>query len=771
MDAGFKLRSSLASQESETRAQAQKKEHSMLSESLSKAKRSVATFATIALTSLAVTNNSNNYTYGSAFQGYYYVIPTLTTNDIEVKNNKNHNDKKIYIDGKEFILFDRRSYYKPGGTKNRPFSEQQIGIGNKEYGTPSDGLADMTMMLKGKVNDIWKMDSRGQTLTLDKSVANYKGLGYYCFQVGINVPYQSTENGSGEEIIYLETPKPATYKKFLYDVNLLYKLNKNNAQFYGTTNQEFVREFMEYEGYLKTDATYSNFIGEKYSKSRNVVYSLFGNEVNVKLPKLQILKFSKDYRFKLLNEPNFEGAFNLYRGVPLKYVKYFVPGYGDGSKTTPFKVTYPEIKWRGSGYYFFPKIYGGLGLETMYKVYSKSYLKAIAKRVCTLDNDQSIPGDNLMYYGVSINGKMFFYGQQLLTLINKPDKNVKNNKLSKYHGMYQDGSIEHPYLSLKFTKKGRYFIINCITPVIKSEKQYKEISSMLKRSQRIKDIIKDNDSEFSTIPSNILFNSLLYYHMLQNREIRAKVESAKQTYIMQTRLMPVVHIKKPINNYILLENPNDKKTQDIKNNEVDKKTYQNIKINGEDIQSQNKNIKIKDISGTKFYLTTDKKYANERTGSEDNPFLSNEGPRGKGYYQIAGTDFMTSVPINGKDLGKWLGALHRKEDQYFDVSKSFNMDGNKIHKEYINKFEVFEYKKPYTENFGTLTEPYFLNESGARNFVVGTPSYFLIKYSGKQYVNSKRIKTMKELREFYNKITGKVLNKNFVTKNEGYAFR
>ncbi|MEM0201292.1 MAG: hypothetical protein QXD23_02700, partial [Candidatus Micrarchaeaceae archaeon] len=382
------------------------KESNTISEILKKLNRTIKTFAIVTLGTLAVSNISNDYSYGAAFQKYFYVLPTLTRKDIKVKENS------IYVDGKKFKLFEKNIYYYPNGTRNKPFTIQQKGIINREYGDPSDGIADINFMLMQQVKADWKENSPNYSANLDSSIAKYKGLGYYCFQVGISLPYTNTKYNSGEKILYFETPKPVNYKEFLVDINVLYKINKTNAQFYGDSNKVFVKRFIQDEDYLH-GLMYGTGVGYSKVGNLNYRYFIFGKYTYVELPEVKIIKFSDKNKFSDVPLFKIKNLLTVYKEVPLAYQIHYIPGYGDGTKSFPFKMN-SSSTWRGPGYYYFPGIKGAFipRFRTLNKVYNEKYLKKIYNKVYSKDYSKNLMSyKNMIYSGVMIKGKMFFYSE------------------------------------------------------------------------------------------------------------------------------------------------------------------------------------------------------------------------------------------------------------------------------------------------------------------------------------------------------------------------
>ncbi|MGC8479108.1 MAG: hypothetical protein ACP5M9_00350 [Candidatus Micrarchaeia archaeon] len=700
------------------------------SEFLSKIKRTSTIVATFAAFSLGAPNILNSKADAAPFISYYYVIPTLKRDELKVKGDD------VTIGGREFKLFKKNLHYFPKGTEKRPFAVQQLGVLNKKYGSSSEGLTGINVTLIGVAQTIWRMDAANYADYLQNNATNYKGLGYYCFQVGVSLPFRRTWYNLGEGVLYLETPKPVTYKEFLTDANTLYKLTKNTAEFYGDSNKEFVKQFI-----YQTDYTFAGINPRaplesyfSYVKGRTTKYFLAGAYTKVNLPGLKITKFV-EYK-----NNDIRGLFRVYNGVLLKITKNYIPGYGDGTRSFPFKITKDNLKWRGPGYYYFQNINGAgknLKLMTASKVDSKSYLKDIYNRVYA-----EIRHKNFIYSALRIKGKLFFYAQYSIGMNRTPIR------------VYQNGGLEHPYLFLKFFKKGRYFMMGSfITPIINSKKEFNEIHKLLQNSKRAKIISNwDNELNFVTIFPNVITEYKEYHRAFLTRMPAMALEQQKNMLEEQIRFVPVRSRKSTSEGSELI-------SEDPKTNS----TIKNIGFYKQDP------VFYKKINGVEFDKTKDVKYAYERTGTKNNPFLSNEGPRGIGYYQISGTNYMTPMPVDGTQLDKWFKALHRKEGSDFNLSKSLYFDGGKPIEKRINGYEVYEYKKPYTENFGTVTEPYFFNKNRASDFVVGTPSYFLLRYKGKSYVNVNQIKSVEELEEFYNKITGKKLAVDFKTrKNEYY---
>ena len=761
MDAGFKLRSSLASQESETRALEKEIDGNKLSESLSKIKRASAIITTFTLTALGATNIFNNIVDAAPFTSYYYTIPTVKRDEIKVKKND------VVIGGKKFKLFKGKLHYFPEGTEKRPFATQEIGVLNKDYGAPSEGLTAINVTLMGTANTIWRMNTANYANYLQNNVADYKGLGYYCFQVGVPLPFQKTQYNLGEGLFYLETPKKVTYKEFLSDINTLYKITKNNAEFFGDSDKQFIKQFIYDNNYIhgminprSHIRTNLSYIGGKTAR-----YFLAGAYTNVNLPGLKVIKFSKD------EKNHIRGLFKLYCGVPLKKQINYIPGYGDGTSSFPFKVTNKNLKWRGPGYYYFKDANGSFRYSQFMifnKVYSKSYLKKIHSILYSKVNQKRLLNiDNFIYSGVKIKGKLFFYAQTPIHL---------RDRISV--GMYQDGSIERPYLFQKFFKKGRYLMMGAfITPVINSKKDYEKIYTLLKNSKRAKTIIKwIGPDSFFTVPPNIIMDYKNTYMLnLPNNTQWEKIanRNRKEMYQGEIRLVPV-KVRKHNSEDIFLDPPIYKNVKKNQNESSDNTQKQDPKTNNVNqvigVYKQDP-IFYKKINDIEFDTTNDNKYAYQRTGTKDNPFLSNEGPRGIGYYQISGTDFMTPIPVDGTQLEKWFRALHRREGSEFDLSKSLYTEQEKPIEKNINGYTVYEYKKQYTENFGTVTEPYFFNRYAAPNFVAGTPSYFLLMYKGNKYVNVKPIESIEGLEKFYNQITGKSLAARFKTRDKIYNFK
>ena len=697
-----------------------------------------------------------------------YIIPTLTPGEIKYKGNQ------IYIDGIEFLScnISPNASFKSNGSLYKPYVKVPYEV---KIPTQLSGMV-LTQELPTQISNIVKTDwSMGEILETEKGdnpfpLVLYDGKGHYVFKVAIKTLGEQFKSlgktleiqptsGTGEKVIYVETPNKITYKEFLTDINTLYKFNKNTAAFFGDNNSEFIKKFLKIEDvahlflHLETNV-------QRVVPGNTFTYNLLGESISVEFP--------KGFEYKLMS-PNewlknlipagisFNDMFCIYRGEEFKYQKVnYVPGYGDGTKEFPFQIFKNRPVWSGKGYYAFADIASfpaprsfesmpQIHLETVKEITNKNELKNLYKKVYENGSVYQNPNSkgNFEFYGVNIGKYKFIFGGKANILRLNPFTNL----------VYQDGSMVHPYINNKFTKKGHYKINGVITPIVKSESDYNKFMQIISTNQFLKtfsiDVLSPN---YGTGISNVVEPSNIA--QLQEKQIQNLANRTHGQVVYDKYGRPIAIEGKNFQMSIN-EPPIPKMITKEKAQTMNYKFYE-------------KYDKI--INGVKFdVVNNDNKTANERTGTINNPFLANEGPRGVAYYQIGGTNLMTPIPVDGFKLKPWFDALNRKPGSNFVVSQLPYGNGATSYKEKIGNYEVYHYNKDYTYDFGTITQPYVLNKQGSPNFTEGTPSFFRVKGSdGKYYVNAKPISTIKGIEEFYSALTNEKLGPKFHTEGKTY---
>ena len=676
-----------------------------------------------------------------------YIIPTLEPEEIQYKGNK------VYVDGIEFLKcnISPNTKFTSNGSLYKPYVKKPLEI------TISAPVTQMfiTQFLPQEVSNIveanWNLGPINEAGGNPNALASYDGKGHYVFKVATPILGLQSLGTSGENIFYLETPNNVTYKQFLTDLNTLYKFNKTSAYFYGDNNLQFINEF------IKRNDEAHHFLQPLKNVGRTVhgitlMYTVLGELIAVKLPNKFIHKLITPEQLLKNYIPegvSFNDMFCIYRGEEFKYQEInYVPGFGDGTKEFPFQINKNRPIWSGRGYYAFtdinsfpmPKSFEITPLihaMTTKEISNRDELKLLYEKVYGNGSiyQNSNSKENFEVYGVTIGKYKFIFGGRTNVL-------GINNFITRG---YQDGSILHPYINNKFTKKGHYKINGVITPVVNSNMEYNKFMQIISTNQFLKTFSAELFSPNYGIeitngsgPSSMA--------QIEEKNIQDLANRSHGHIIYDKYGRPIAIVSKT--SQISINEP------PIPNITTRKKVSSYDKI----------------INGVKFDIINDDKNADERTGTIENPFLANEGPRGTAYYQIGGTDLMTPLPVDGFKLEPWFAALNRKLGSNFVVSQLPHGDGATVYKEKVDDYEVYRYNREYTDNFGTITQPYTLNKHGSPNFTEGTPSFFRVKGSdGLYYVNVMPISTVNELEKFYNALTNEKLGPKFHTRGKTFT--
>ena len=684
-----------------------------------------------------------------------YIIPTLEPEEIKYKGNE------VYVDGIEFLQcnISPNTKFTSNGSLYKPYVKKPLEV------TISTPITQMfiTQFLPQEVSNIvkanWNLGPIKEAGGNPNALASYDGKGHYVFKVATPTLGLQSLGSSGENVFYLETPNSITYKQFLTDLNTLYKFNKTSAVFYGDNNKEFIKEFLKRDDEAHHILQLRTNIG-RVVQGITMTYNVLGEPIVVNLPNEFIHKLSTPEQVLKSYIPegvSFNDMFCIYRGEEFKYQKVnYVPGFGDGTKEFPFQINKNRPIWSGRGYYAFtdinsfpmPRSFESTSIihaMSTKEISNKDELKLLYKKIYENGSVYQNPNskENAIFYGVTIGKYKFIYGGRtnVLGINNLTTRN------------YQDGSILHPYINNKFTKKGHYKINGVITPVVNSNMEYNKLMQIISTNQFLKTFSTELLSRNYGIGIN---NSSKPSNMAQLKEKQLQDLASR----VQGRLVydkygrPIAIVSKDAQ-ISIFEPPIPKVTTKEKAQALNYEFYE-------------KYDKI--INGVKFDLINNDKNANERTGTIKNPFLANEGPRGIAYYQIGGTNLMTPIPVDGFKLGPWFAALNRKLGSNFVVSQLPYGDGATVYKEKVGNYEVYRYNKEYTDNFGTITQPYTLNKHGSPNFTEGTPSFFRVKGSdGLYYVNAMPISTVNELEKFYSALTNKKLGPKFHTRGKTFT--
>lgn len=683
-----------------------------------------------------------------------YIIPTLDPKEIEEKGNN------IYVGGIKFLrcTINPNANFKSNGSLDRPYLKTPLKVTIPTPVTQMFATHTLPEEISNIVKADWNLGPIKEAGGNPNALASYDGVGHYVFKVAEQT-LGVLNSGTDEKIFYLETPNSIKYKNFLTDLNTLYKFNKTSAVFLGDSNTEFIKEFLKRDDQAHHLLQLQTNVG-RVVLGTSVVYNVLGEQITVTLPNEFVHKLISPNQWLKNYIPkgiSFDDMFCIYKGEEFKYQRInYVPGYGDGTKEFPFQINKNRPIWSGTGYYAFTdvnpfpmprsfEIMPIVHIMSMDRLSNKKELKNMYRKVYKniLTGHNSDSKENFEFYGVMIDNYKFIYGGRA---------NIQGSgKFSTIN--YQDGSILHPYINDKFTKKGHYKIKGVVTPIVNSNAQYNKFMNIISTNAFLRtfslELLSPNYAIGMTngdAPSTI--------SKLKNQQVQSMAHRMHGRIIYDKYGRPIAIISKyaqisifepPISNTI------PRKNTKISDNTQDKQ-YDKI------------------INGVKFDIVNDNKDADERTGTFKNPFLANEGPRGVAYYQIGGTNLMTPIPVDGFKLKPWFNALDKKEGGNFIVSKLPYENGATVYEEKIGTYEVYRYNRAYTYDFGTITQPYILDRNGAFNFTQGTPSFFRIKGPDERYyVNAKPISTVKGIEAFYSAITKEKLSPTFHTKGKIYT--
>ena len=648
----------------------------------------------------------------------------------------------IYVNGEKFNSINAPKNENGNGTKNAPyikFSPLRVAINNvnnpqEVYVINSNMLSNIKSLYRdGPI--LFSYNGRG-------AIGSYDGLGYYAFQIAIDLSgvAQAFGNNSplAEKVFWIETPTKCTYRHFIRDLNAIYNFTKNSPMFYGMNNSEFINACIHSNDYLHHYRFIQYLPKNCYTREYTIPFDFFGHITN--------MRFSREVYHPLIEIQNFpkKNMYCIYRGINLIYVRNYTPSMGDGTKESPFVITKNSPRYYDAGYYSFNDImvYGGVHIEYPSIIKSKKELRNIYKEIypskeLRLKKPES--NINKIFYCIKVGGYSFIYNQSLLF-----------NNLWKIRSLlYQDGTIGHPYLSFEFIKPGHYNLNNIITPLAKSEKEYLKFKDIIKKNKFLDLIYSGEPNPYSYYTSQIpgtISGVLLKSIEEEAKSIHGKIVYGKHAIYVES--------KKGVISYNLPGYPNVMSKQEaaMLNKKLD---------NNNPILFNNSNVPTKIINGVSFYLIHNTNSPRVRDGSQDNPFIAQRGPVGVTpfFYQFSGTDFETSLPINGLKMQKFFRALNIP----MHIVSTSNI-------EKINGFLVYKRKSGETFDFGTLYQPEPINKHYMYKFENGIPACFIVKspLNKQWYVNLKPIDSIHKLNEFYHAITGSNLGPILFTHDRKY---
>ena len=649
----------------------------------------------------------------------------------------------IYVNGEKFNLIRAPANKIDNGTINNPyvkFSPLRVEITN--VNNPQMAYIINSNMLS-RIKLLYKEGPIEFSYNKFNTIGAYDGLGYYAFQIAIDLSGVAQALGNNksslmEKVFWIETPKKCTYIHFISDLNAIYNFTKNSPLFYGMSNVEFINACIKSNDYLHHYRFMQYTLKDYYTQKHVMSFDFFGHMAN--------MDFSREVYHPLVELQNFpkKDMYCIYRNINLIYVRNYIPAMGDGTKEFPYIITKNAPHYYGVGYYSFEDItvYGGAHIEYPNIIKSKKELKHIYREI--YPNKELLlkkPESNInkIFYCINVDGYSFIYNQSLLF----------NNIWKIRSLLYQDGTIGHPYLSIEFTKPGRYNINNIITPLAKSKDEYLKFKNIIQKNKFLNSIYSGKvntysyyNSQIPGAPSGILLKSI---------EEEAKATHGKIVY--KKNAIYVVS-KNGMLVYNIPGYPNVMSKQKV---EMLKKKLDN----SNPILFNNSNVPTKLINGVKFYLVHNNNSSRLRDGSQDDPFIAQRGPVGTTpfFYQFSGTDFETSQPINGLKMQKFFDALNIPMHMFA---------ASNIEK--INGFLIYKRKSGVTFNFGTLYQPEPINKHYMYRFESGIPACFIVKspLTGQWYVNLKPIDSLHKLNEFYHAITGSNLGPILFTHDGKY---